>query len=228
MFRRMAESIRGTAAGEVEIVTYVDSDDETGDRIAELADYVMTGERLTFSDYWNVLARMATGVFRPKRPQDILMMCGDDTIFRTPGWDRIVEDAFAACSDKILMVHGDDGSPADQNRFATLPFVSRRWVEVAGRMTGEWFTGDFADTWINDIARDLGRKQHVPILVEHMHPYWQKGEMDENYREKYDRMAKQDAQRVYLRHWNDRNEDREKLRAAMDANWKLPELARAV
>jgi hypothetical protein len=220
-FRRMAESIRGTASTPVEIVTYVDEDedDESLEQILDIAEVMIEGPRLTFSNYWNVLARAAHG--------DILMMCGDDTIFRTPGWDKIVTEAFDACPDKILMVHGDDGSPADLTHFATLPFVSRRWVEVAGRMTGEWFEGDFADTWINDIAKDLGRSQHVPILIEHMHPYWSKGEMDENYREKFARMAKQDAARVYLQHFNDRFDDREKLRAAMDATWLIPEMAQS-
>lgn len=214
----MAESIRSTAKGQVEIVTYVDEDDlDTFDQITPLADNVTVGPRLVHSDYWNELSRATAS--------DILMMCGDDTIFRTRGWDVIVEEAFAACPDKILMVHGDDGSPADANQFATLPFLSRRWVEVAGRFTGEWFTGDYADSWINDIANDLVRRQHVPILIEHMHPYWKKGDMDEVYREKYERITKDNVPKIYLDHWNDRNADRDKLRAVMDASWKIPQLA---
>lgn len=212
----MVESARSTASKAIGIFTYVDQDDEESGRQAlRLICSVTTGPRLVHSEYWNHLAEVAIKwADRQNVSPLILMMCGDDVIFRTQGWDRIVEDAFAASPDKILMVHGDDLSPNGKN-FATLPFVCRRWVEVAGRMTIPWSSGDYADTWINDIANSLGRRQFVPIVTEHMHPAWGKAPMDLTYQETTERKHRDHTAKLYWAHEHDRIEDTDKLRAAM-------------
>src|ERR1039458_7093220 len=117
-------SARDTAVGDVEIIFYVDDDDEPSIEAAyELGCEVATGPRITLSDTYNRCAEIATG--------EILMGACDAVVFKTPGWDELVEAEFAKVPDKILLVFGDD--EIHHGGGATLPFLHRRWMEVVGR-----------------------------------------------------------------------------------------------
>lgn len=212
--RRMIESVRAVSTIMSEVVVYVDDDDTAYSDLALFSDIcIFRGPRICHSDYWNKCAERASG--------DYLMMVGDDCVFKTPGWDQMVEQAFAVCPDKILMVHGDDCAPAGK-WFATHPIISRRWVEICGRFTGPWFPGDFADQWIQDIANTLGRRQFLPFVNEHLHHVWGKAPKDQTYCETEARKRDQDTPSIYGRMTNERTNDVIKLRAAMDENWKVP------
>ena len=102
--QRAVHSIRDTSTNFVEIISYIDDDDkESLARAMQIAIRYFVGPRIIMSDMWNALIPHAAG--------DILMLAGDDCIFKTIGWDVMVEDAFADCPDKILLVYGDDGAP---------------------------------------------------------------------------------------------------------------------
>ena len=142
--------IATTRPGEVEIICYVTHDDHDYDDFPRgLPVSFLRGPRRTFSDLWNALTPYAAG--------DIFMLCADDVLFRTQGWAAIVGEAYASCPDKILCAYGDDLHPNGKT-FATLPFVSRKWVETLGYFTPDGFTCDWCDTWIQDIADMIGRK----------------------------------------------------------------------
>jgi hypothetical protein len=207
--KRMHDSVFSTAVGKVEILCYVTPDDHSYDELMSGSDVDVvwrTGPRLIMSDLWNALLPWAKG--------DILMQCADDVIFRTPQWDRYVEEAFAAVPDRILMAYGHDCSPNGEN-FGTLPFVSRQWVQTVGYFTGPGFAVDYSDTWPNDVADMIGRKKYLPLVFEHTHWMWQKAEMDETYKEIHALRLSDNTATKYAERLPERQADAAKLRAVM-------------
>lgn len=215
--RRMIESVRATALNDVEIICYVTPDDNSyrgsmvgdpeGTRRYFYDAKFVEGPRLAHSDLWNALLPHATG--------DIFQQTADDVIYRTPQWDRYVEEAFAAVEDRILLVHGHDCSPNGE-KFATLPFVHRRWVDTIGYFTGPGFTADYSDTWPQDVADMIGRKKYLPVVFEHTHWLWGKSEMDETYKEIHQHRAKDNNAGLYASRLHERQADAEKLKAVMN------------
>jgi hypothetical protein len=102
--RRLSESAFSLAASplDIEVLAYVDLDDPALPQYVALdCAEIHTGERIMFTDYWNKLAEVARG--------DIMGMMGDDVVFRTPGWDVMVEAAFGSVPDRMVLVYGRDG-----------------------------------------------------------------------------------------------------------------------
>lgn len=199
------ESIRSTAKGDVQIWCYVDADDTESASICVDLNVNFTVEpRICMSEMWSRLAELSTG--------DILMLCSDDVVFKTEGWDSMVEQAYAEYPDKILLVFGDDGCENGKT-FSTLPFVSRRWVDTVGYFTPPGYSGDCADSHLDDVALRIGRHKYLPFVIEHLHPAWQKAPMDATYQEKMDRQG--DARKLYNSRWQERVRDAEKLKAEM-------------
>jgi hypothetical protein len=193
----------------VEILAYLQDDDKTADQYHDVTGLVkfVRGPRILLSDMWNVLIPHAKG--------DIFQQMGDDVLFRTPAWDRYVEAAFAVFQDRILLVHGNDGH-WNAERFATLPFVSREWVDAVGHFTGPGFAVDFSDTWPNDVADMIFRKKYLPLFIEHNHWIWGKSEMDETYQEiQTIRLSSPNHQAAYNSRLPERMADVEKLRKVM-------------
>ena len=108
---------------------------------------------------------------------DICMVCTDDIVFRTPSWDDMVRDTFLSFTDKIMMVFGEDG--IQHGSMATLPFISRNWIESVGYVLPPYFVNEFGDKWITDVAFMLKRYVYLPgMLIEHQHHYAGKMEVD--------------------------------------------------
>jgi hypothetical protein len=214
--RVMIDSVKRTANVMPQILCYLTPDDES----YNWADYAPTqfivGPRLTMSDLWNALIPYASG--------DIFMLCADDVIFRTPGWDVEVEKTFQAVPDKILLAFCDDGGPSGKT-FSSLPFISRRWVEVVGYFTGPGFSADFSDTWPHDVAHMIGRKRFIPnVLIEHVHWLWGKAPKDQTYLENEQRYVKDRPDARYLATLPQRQADAEKLRRAIAEAFKNDEV----
>jgi hypothetical protein len=144
--------------GDVQVVAYLDADDpELGGYRSTDHDIpvgLVVGDRCTLSDAWNRAATVATG--------DVLMLCADDLRFRTLGWDVLVRDAVAAIPDGIGLVYGRDGH-ADE-RMATHPFVTRRWVDVVGRFTAPYFVADYVD--LGGVRAGVAGGAHAPGVRE--------------------------------------------------------------
>jgi hypothetical protein len=210
--RRMAESARETAVGEVEILFYVDEDDRRSRRTAErLGAGVVTGERIVLSQMWNVLAEKASG--------DIVMQCGDDVVFRTPGWDVRVEEVFARYPDRVVFVYGDDLYWSTFH--GTHGFVHKRWIEAVGYFLPPHFSCDWSDVWLNQVAAAVGRIVYLPdVITEHMHPTVGKAVLDRTHQERLERGRRDDVASLYQRLKHERAADAAKLRAVM-----LPEFA---
>lgn len=180
---RLWASVMRTATVDWELVVRLDDDD------FHLHDYDgglprtrwLTGPRILMSELWNDCWSAAAG--------DVFWHGGDDVTFNTTGWDRMVLDAFPA--DGIAFVHGDDlGGKGDQ--LGTHGFVTRAWTDKVGTFTPPYFSSDWNDKWLNDVADALGRRVFLPGMVtEHHHPAFGKAEWDATHNERV------------VRHWAD-------------------------
>lgn len=219
-FSRMVHSayFNATHPGRIEALAYLDEDDESifeyrlcANIMAPIGkDWVhfITGERILLSEMWNACYREARG--------EILMHCGDDIVFETPGWDVIVREAFERFPDKIVLVHGDDRSP-NTDLLATHGFLHRKWVETVGYFVPPLFSSDWNDVWLTDVADRIGRRVKVPIVTEHMHYSFGKAERDQNTAEREERGIRDNVVDLYLKTVDQRQRDAEKLRKEMAA-----------
>jgi hypothetical protein len=197
----------------LEVWAYVDQDDP------EYSNYIsdwdcaparfISGERRLLSECWNVCAKAAF-----LRGSEIVMHGGDDIVFRTPGWDQQVRDAFAASPDKILLVQGDDLSP-NREALATHGFVHRRWVETVGYFLPPLFSCDWNDVWLTEVADAIGRRVMLPFVTEHQHHSFGKRERDRTDSEREQRGADDDVVGLFNRTKQDRVRDAAKLKAVM-------------
>jgi hypothetical protein len=197
------------------VYIYVDSDDEAtilySKELKEKYDQLVfhVGPRIIMSDMINKLY--------PYTSEGIIFLGGDDLIMRTQGWDSIIAEAYAKCEDRILLCYGADGGESvhTQSNFATHPIISRRWVEIQGCITPPYFSCDYADTWLNDLANELGRKKKLPIYNEHMHWSLGKSSLDMTYVENRQRFEKDNVIEKYAEVAHEREAVFNKLKEAL-------------
>lgn len=205
--KRLVQSLVDTTEILPEVIVYVDDDDTDtlAVQVTSASVSYVVGPRKTLSACYNDCAAKACG--------DILMFAGDDLLFRTPGWDVQVEQAFAASNDKLIFVHGDDGHWKAE--LGTHGFLHRKWCAATGYFIPPYFSCDMTDMWITDVANALGRKVYLPILIEHMHPAFGKAEWDTTHNERKARGERDNVQQLYYNLGHKRLEDIEKLRKVM-------------
>jgi hypothetical protein len=205
--KRLWDSVVRTAQKpmEIELVLYIDEDDNTYKNL-KVPMKIIKGERIVLSDMWNKCAEVASN--------NIMMYCGDDIVFRTKHWDREVINTFDKLEDKIGYVFGRDGSVHD-GKYGTHGFVHKNWFNALGYICPPVFSGDYSDTWINDVAKLVDRHIFIDILTEHMHPDFAKTELDDTYREKYARMNEDKTADIYFSMAGERMDDATKLRKVM-------------
>jgi len=143
------------------------------------------------------------------------MQAGDDIVFKTPGWDVIVEQAFAESEDKILLVHGNDLDPNFSSRFGTHSCLHRRWIETLGYFIPPYFSSDNGDRWLMEIADFLDRRKYLPYITEHIHFRTGKAELDSTYRERLERHQRDNPDALYIEMFPERYADIEKLQRVM-------------
>jgi hypothetical protein len=206
---RLADSALATAEGPVEMVFWCDDDapgsvpDDTPGDVT-----VLTGPRRTMSDMWNPCWRAARS--------DVYMLCADDVAFRTPGWDTMVLRALTAWPDRIAWVFGGDGTGIHPEDYGTHGFVHRAWTDAVGYFTPPYFSCDYADTWLNDLAARVGRRHRVRgLLTEHLHPAVGRGAWDASHAERVERGRRDDVAAIWRSTGDERERDAEKLRKAM-------------
>lgn len=193
---RLIDSALDTAlqSDAIEFIFYVDNDDPaSGDAIERAASagartMMIAGERIVLSEMWNTCARAAHA--------DVMMHCGDDIIFRSDRWDEYVLGEFERYADGIVLVHGRDGY--QDERLATHGFRHRNWMNAVGNFVPPYFSSDYNDTWVTEIADALGRRSYLPaIYTEHMHPVIGKGPLDITHQERLARHQRDDPGAIY-------------------------------
>lgn len=203
---RLHESVASTAQGPWEMVIRLDDDDPTMDDYPDgIGIRYLTGTRGLMSDMWNECWRAARG--------SIFGLLGDDIIVRTHAWDLLVTDAFPA--DGIAYVHGDDlGGKGDQ--LGTHGFVTETWTDAVGVFSPPYFSSDYNDLWLNDIADAIGRRVFLPGLVtEHCHPAFDKADWDQTHLERVERHHRDDVDRTWRETAHIRDEWADQLRSVM-------------
>jgi GT2 family glycosyltransferase len=102
---------------------------------------------------------------------DCIMLCNDDVVVRTSGWDRRMRSVFASHPDGVVLVHVNDGTFKDS--LCIFPCVSRRFVEMAGGICPEDYRRYRIDDHIYNVFNLLAilgehRIQYLPdVLFEH-------------------------------------------------------------
>lgn len=204
---RLVHSVLSTAAypPEIEFITMIDKDDHSYDDWRPPYQVKLYRfKRRKLSILYNLAYARAVG--------PVYMLGSDDVIFHTEGWDNKVKMAFEHWPDRIAVVHGDDGDPNQEKEIGTLPFVHRNWIKATGRFLPPYFTGDFTDTWLSDLANGIGRRLKIDIHTEHMHPAFGKALDDPTYAEKWEKHFAQDMPQKYLDTLPEREADIEKLK----------------
>jgi hypothetical protein len=195
-----------TADTEVEFVVYVDDDDPAyaanAEVLARLGGRMISGPRIVLSETWNRCYEHASF--------DVVMQCGDDIVFRTDGWDARVLKEFDKFPDKILFVHGEDGFQGE--KIGTHGFLHRNWVDAVGYFLPPYFSSDYNDLWLTEVADFIDRRRYLPdVYTEHMHPVAGKGVWDQTHHERLMRHQRDDVGNLYLRLASKRAEDAAKL-----------------
>lgn len=208
--QRLVNSAYTTSALPPQFIFYVDEDDPRRDETVHAAvtagATITIGPRIVLSEMWNRCAELATN--------DIMMHCGDDIVFRTSGWDTVVLDAFSRFPDKLILVHGDDGY--QRERIATHGFYHRNWVETLGYFVPPYFSSDYNDLWLTEVADAIGRRLYLPhVYTEHMHPSAGKGELDQTHIDRLARHNEDNVAGLYASLAQRRIEDAGKLRDAI-------------
>lgn len=208
--RRLLSSAFDTSETEVEFVFYVDEDDPLGDQTLDVAARegatVNIGPRVVLSEMWNECWKLARF--------DVAMHCGDDIIFRTPDWDVRVLEVFDRYPDRIAFVHGRDGF--QDAKIGTHGFLHRRWVDAVGYLVPPYFSSDYNDLWLTEVADALGRRVFLPnVYTEHMHPVIGKGPWDQTHQERLTRHQQDQVDLLYAKLADRRHADVDKLRAVI-------------
>ena len=195
----------------IEFVFYIDKDDYRSidyfsHKKFPLEVKHVVGERIVLSQMWNRCFDVATG--------EILMHSGDDLRFRTKGWDTIVRNEFLKYDDRILFVFGRDGF-APPN-FGTHGFIHRNWVNVVGYFVPPYFSSDYNDTWLNEVADKIDRKVEADIYTEHLHPAAGKATWDRTHKDRLIRQKRDNVSALYEKLLPERNADVEKLLKYID------------
>lgn len=182
----MWHSVIDTATNidDLELVIRIDDDDSSYDHLRRLGARGqwrwIVGPRLNeMTINWNEAWSQARG--------DIFMHCADDIRFRDSDWDlRVRHHVDQLPADRIGMVYGRDG--AHDINLATHGFITREWTNVVGYFLPPYFSCDWADQWLFDVAGLIGRRTYDPLIFnEHMHPALGKGELDQTHQDRLQR-----------------------------------------
>lgn len=164
----------------VEVILRVDEDDAASHALdaAGLRAVTLVGPRAPMGDYNSLCLRRASG--------DIVVLCNDDVVIRTPGWDTRLREVHRAVPDAIYLAYPNDLYKG--RRVCTFPVLSRRTCELLGDPFPAAYQGAFIDYHLLDIFKRLEhggqpRLRYLEdVLFEHMHFRAGKGELDDTYR----------------------------------------------
>lgn len=219
-FKRFFESAINNANNpdNVFFSVYIDDDDnETKDVISELNyEYrrnqniikYKIGPRIVLSQMWNEAYSNAV-------ESDIYGHMGDDIIFQTQGWDTKVKNAFREIPDKVAFVHGNDGFW--EGKLGTHGFLHKNWINTVGYFVPPYFSSDYNDTWLTEVADRIDRHIYLPdLLTEHMHWTFGKGPKDQTHIDRIERHKKDNVKALYDSKQTERDSDVKKLQEFID------------
>ena len=184
MTKKMIKSWKDTQSGLSDMVIMLDDDDP------ELDKYDVEGVFKEVTDTARKMVREGgCGIKFPRGSAQLNQkayemypdykyygLVGDDTIFRTKDWDKIVIDRFKEVGD-FGMIYGDDLGCHKP----VMPFITANLIKLVGYLVPPKFIHMRIDRIWWDITKYSNNIHSVPIVMEHMHPHWGKGEYDDTY-----------------------------------------------
>lgn len=206
----MYNSALKTADNKIEFCVYIDDDDDSYKKIDPNIKLIK-GPRITLSQAWQETYKVSSG--------DVLMVGGDDLIFRNKGWDTALQNRRKHFKDDIAMFFFDDGFWGA--KFSSHPFLTRKWVELSGFFVPPYFVSDYNDLWIDEVATKINRKIYIPgFLIEHMHPNFGKSLIDETHKDRLQREKNEETnpQNIYLKTITERQINIKKLNESKKSN----------
>lgn len=200
---------------DIEIVFGIDDDDPTKpivekiDRAipcVKIVNIQNNGKFIGINKIWNILAASTQA--------EIFGYIGDDMIFQTPGWDKMIKEEFNELNcpkDNIKLVHCYDGHRT-QDEISVNAFVHRKYYEVMGYFCREEFLINWSDQWMYQTFKAFNRVKYRPdIHIQHNH--WVYGARKRD--QVADRMLSDNHDRISDKLWHDlastRIKDVEKL-----------------
>lgn len=184
MVNRLLNSIKETACNpeSLEVVLYIDEDDLESQRISfeGLILNKIIGQREYMGRMTNICYKATHGRF--------VMLMNDDVVFRTPGWDIRIQEAFQTFKDTIALVYGND--LYQRGGVGTFPVLSQTACQVMGGICPDEYKCSHIDTHLYDIFRklaSLGYNRLVylsDVIFEHMHYEVGKSCIDKTYADK--------------------------------------------
>lgn len=168
-----------------------------------------------YADYAGCLGNMVqrTNKIALALDDSIIGWTADDQLFRTPGWDRYVTEAFEDPSVGFVMTNDLHYGPAK----AVNIYTRREIIEALGYLclpTLEHLYVD--DAWV-ELGQGTSSLVYLPsVVVEHMHPVYGKGPNDKQYESLHtqEQYAK-DKEQFELWKSSSRYEDFEKVRECL-------------
>ena len=146
---RMINSAKDTAGMPIEIKLYLNEDDPLLSDYTNNLDSSMytVGPNQSTSYSWNLMAEQAQF--------DILFLVGDDCNFVTQNWASKVLSAFGQYPDKIACVY--PRAPSVSKYKSPHFCLHKNWITTLGYFLPPHFYHWYVDTWILEIAQQLGR-----------------------------------------------------------------------
>ena len=171
--RRLVDTAESTAKTDIQILFYLNDDDEHLPRYKKLLPkkYYVIGPNQSTCYSWNLLA--------DKAKHDIVMLMGDDVQVQTKGWDQLIIEQFNKYDDKILMVVPSDGRSKGTKKFKLdqptlwpddpLPAahfaVHKNWINTLGYLAPPFFWHWHVDSYTQKVARKLNRCLYLPTVI---------------------------------------------------------------
>lgn len=172
--KRMIESVKNTQSGKNKIMGYL------AIRDADIRDYEVSESDIVVDDNlptvhkWNLLARNA----KRNRENNLFMLCADDVVFKTDGWDKALLDHYNALENKIHVYALQDSRDPDGTPH---PIVTREYMDAMGYFVPPIFMHWYVDSWTVEIAKANWCFTHLKdYLLIHDKPS-DKGESDETH-----------------------------------------------
>jgi len=165
--RMLASVVETTRRPErIEVVLYVDDDDETaGFTFADLPLVKHLGPRTS-------MAGMISACYGLAERENVFLL-NDDVIFRTAGWDDAVCAALEEFGDGVALVYGNDLHQG--RRLPTFPILPRVACELLGGPAPADYFRSHIDAHLLDVFERLRRAGHdriryLPeVVFEHLH-----------------------------------------------------------
>ena len=166
----------------VEIVLYVDEDDPDSHALNSggLRSATIVGPRASMGVCNTACLRRSVG--------DIVVLCNDDVMIRTPGWDEKIRQTDVSVPDGIYLAYPNDLFKGEN--LCAFPVISRRTCELLSDPFPADYRGAFIDYHLLDIFKRLQRLGALRILYmpnvifEHMHFRARKSSPDKTYRDR--------------------------------------------